>query len=522
MAGVVDLPEKVLKKMNTHILHQWKVCFFMALTVGLLAHLYKITNWLPNWDSLVFRYDSQNMIGLGRWFLPVCCSFSSFYDLPFLNGIIAILFHALGAVCICRILNVQKKVTAGLIGALIVSFPTVTSVMMYAYVADGYSIAFFLSTLAAMYMTKDKPKYLLSAILIALSCGIYQAYITVTIMLVLLHLIDEMIFKNASFRVVLKKAVCMFLSGVLGVALYGIILKVILEIFSAELLDYQGANAAASLSNIDLLASLYIIKETFMKCFFDLSGGVNIYVALNGFVLFFTLMYYLRCIVKNQIYKYPANTLMIIILSVMLIFGAGALAFINPGVDYHNLMRMGYAVFYLIFLIIYERETETKESHTAIKCWIVLITTIVLVTNQVVISNVSYHKAQITYEKSYGVLIRIADRIEQTPGSEDCNKILVIGALDDSDAYGVNLTPDITGITDGYIIRADDETVGQSVLCSALNDYCGKNYEFVSGEEKIKITQREDVKSMKKWPQMDCVTIVDDTVVIKFGTEGEN
>ena len=213
---------------------------------------------------------------------------------------------------------------------------------------------------------------------------------------------------------------------------------------------------------------------------------------------------------------------MIIILIVMLIFGAGALAFINPGVDYHNLMRMGYAVFYLIFLIIYERETETKESHTAIKCWIVLITTIVLVTNQVVISNVSYHKAQITYEKSYGVLIRIADRIEQTPGSEDCNKILVIGALDDSDAYGVNLTPDITGITDGYIIRADDETVGQSVLCSALNDYCGKNYEFVSGEEKIKIAQREDVKSMKKWPQMDCVTIVDDTVVIKFGTEGEN
>ena len=97
------MPEKAIKKLNSYILPQWKLCFFAALLVGLVAHIYKITGWLPNWDSLVFRYDPQNMIGLGRWFLPIACGFSSFYDLPFLNGIIAILFHGLSAVCICRI-----------------------------------------------------------------------------------------------------------------------------------------------------------------------------------------------------------------------------------------------------------------------------------------------------------------------------------------------------------------------------------------------------------------------------------
>ena len=515
------MPEKTLKKINACILPEWKVCFFTALMVGLFAHLYKITNWLPNWDSLVFRYDPQTMIAIGRWFLPVVCSFSSFYDLPFLNGIIAILFHALSAVCICRMLCVQKKITAGIIGAVIVSFPTVTSVMMYNYVADGYSIAFFLSTLAALCLTREKPNYLLSAALIALSTGIYQAYITVTIMLVLLHLIDELIFKTASFQIVFKKAVYMLLSGILGVALYGIILKVMLGVLSVDLLDYQGASTTASLSNIDLLASLYVVRKTFIKCFFDISGGVNVYVAVNSVVLIFTLVYYLKSIVKNKIYNKPANLFTSIILSVMLIFGAGVLAFINAGVDYHNLMLMGYSVFYLLFLILYERGTEAKEKHAAIKCWVIFITAIVIIANQVVISNVSYHKAQIAYEKSYGVLMRIADRIEQTPGTQNCDKILVIGALDNSDAYSVNLTPDITGITDGYIIRADDETVGQSVLASSLNDYCGKNYTFVSGEEKKEITQREDVKSMKKWPQENCVAIIDDTIIIKLGTEGE-
>ena len=511
------MPEKVLKKLNERILPEWKVCFLASLLVGLLAHLYKITNWLPNWDSLVFRYDSQNMIALGRWFLPVVCSFSSFYDLPFLNGIIAIIFHALGAVCICRILNVQKKITANLMGAVIVSFPTVTSVMMYNYVADGYSIAFFLSALAALYMTKEKPRYILSSVFIALSTGIYQAYITVTIMLVLLKLIDEIIYHKASFGVVLKKSVLMLLSGILGVALYGIILKVLLGIFSAELIDYQGINETASLANINLPASLYSIKETFLDCFFDISEGVNIYVVLNVFVLLFTLLHYIKYIFKNELYKKPANILFVAILSVMLIVGAGALAFVNSGVDYHNLMLMGYSVFYMFFLILYERGSDQTEKHTIIKRWAVLLVAISIIANQVVISNMSYHKAQMAYEKSYGVLIRIADRIEQTPGAENCDKILVIGALDNSEEYSVNLSPDITGITDGYIIRADDETVGQSVLTSSLNDYCEKNYEFVSGEEKKKISQREDVKAMGKWPAKDCVTVIDDTVIIKLG-----
>lgn len=519
MVGVVKMPEKILKKLNERILPQWKVCFLSALVIGLLAHLYKITGWLPNWDSLVFRYDPQNMLGLGRWFLPVVCSFSSFYDLPFLNGIISILFHALGAVCICKILKVENKITAALIGALIVSFPTVTSVLMYNYVADGYSIAFFMSTLAAVFMTNKKPNYIAAALLIALSSGIYQAYLTVTVMLILLHLIDELVFGNEKIAFLWKKTAFMLLTGIAGVAMYAIVLKILLGAFSVELLDYQGAKGTASLSNFDILASLYIIKETFVKCFFDISNGINFYVAINAAVVAITAICYAAHIIKNKLYKNPLRIITTILFGAMLVCGAGVLAFINPYVDYHNLMRMGYAVFYLFFIIIYERGACGKESHNAVKCWTVLLTAVLIIANQVVIANVSYHKAQMAYEKSYGVLIRIVDRIEQTPGAEECESILVIGALDNSEAYGVNLTPDITGITDGLIIRADDEVVGQSVFCSALNDYCDKDYAFVSGEEKDRLAATDAAKALESWPSKNCVTIVDNTIIIKLGTE---
>ena len=521
MAGVVNLPEQTFKKLNTYILPQWKACFFTAMLVGIFAHIYKITNWLPNWDSLVFRYDAQNMIGLGRWFLPVVCSVSSFYDLPFLNGFIAILFHALGAVCICRMFRIEKNITAALIGAVIVTFPTVTSVMMYSYVADGYGIAFFLSALSAQFMTAEKPKFMLAAVLIAFSAGIYQAYITVTIMLCLLFLIDELIFKKASFKAVLKKALFMLLTGVLGMALYSIILKVLLSVFAVNLLDYQGVGSSLSLSNIDLMASLYVVKETFIKCFFDVSSGVRVYVILNTALLIFTLLYYIKGLFEFKVYKKIENLFMLLILTIFLPCGAAALAFINAGVDYHNLMLMGYAVFYLFFILLYERSTEENEKHRCKKCWIVLLLSLFVIFNQVLTANVSYHKAQIAYEKSYGVLVRIADRIDVAAGSENCDKILVIGALRDSDAYSANLPPEITGVTDGYIIRKDDEIVGQSVLTSALNDYCGKNFAFISGEEKKAFLQREDVKSMGIWPEENCVQVVEDTVIIKLGTEGE-
>ena len=249
------MPERFIQNLRKNILPQWKACFVSAFIIGLITHLYKITNWLPNWDSFVFRYDAQNMLPLGRWFLPVACALSSFYDLPFVAGLMAIIFHALGAVCICNIFKVKKNITAALVGAFIASFPTVTSVMMYNYVADGYAMAFLFACLAAVYILKEKPSYLASIVLIALSVGIYQAYITVTIMLVLLKLIDSIIYHGVSFLDILKKSIFMLLSGIGGVALYGVVLKVLLSVLSVELLDYQGINSTASLH-------LHIISNT--------------------------------------------------------------------------------------------------------------------------------------------------------------------------------------------------------------------------------------------------------------------
>lgn len=514
MVGVVTLPEDILEKIKKNIRPQWKVCFWSALVVGLITHIYKLTNWLPNWDSLVFRYDGQNMVALGRWFLPIVSAPSSFYDLPWVTGLMAILFHGLGAVCICKMFGVRKNITAGLIGAGVVSFPTVTSVLMYNYVADAYALSFLLACVAALLMTKEKPRYVAAVVLIALSVGIYQAYITVTIMLLLCYLIAEAMQQDTKTKTLLAQIGKFLLTGGAGMALYYLVLTAVLKVTGTELLEYQGMDSATSLSSLDLLGSLYTIKESFVNYFFDFSKGIRVFPVLNVLIFALIAIFCLTDLIRNKLRF--SNLLVLGVCVIALPFGASILAFVNSTVDYHNLMKMGFFIFYLFLILQYEKREWKKPEWNRVKSWVILAVTAVLIFNHILIANISYHKLNMAYEKSYGVLIRIADRIEQTEGAESCDRILVLGKLAGSEAYSADLPPVMTGTTDGFIIRADDEIVGQSVLCSALNDYCHKDYRFLVGEEKAALLEKIDGDSLDTWPGKRSVSVVDNVIIIKL------
>lgn len=512
------MPEEMLKKIKNSVPIQWKVCFVSAFIMGLIAHLYKITNWLPNWDSLVFRYDPQNMISIGRWFLPIVCAPSSFYDLPWLTGLCALLFHGLGAVCVCRMFRVRKHITAALIGALVITFPTVTSVLMYNYVADGYAIAFLLSCMAAMFLVEEKPRYVVAGLCITFSAGIYQAYVTVTVMLLLCHLILDAMRKDTKFAHLMIKSLKFLATGMIGMILYYLILMVLLKITDTALLDYQGVSNALTISGMNIYGALYTIKCSFMDYFFDFSNGISVFGTLNCMIVAVTVVMYLVDIIKQRP-SFP-KLLLIVFYVICLPIGVSALALINSEVDYHNLMKMGFFVFYLFLILQYEKSDYKLPKLNVAKAWMIFGVIFIFIFHNMIIANVSYHKLNIAYEKSYGTLIRIADRIEQTEGADACNRILVIGALENSEAYSVNLPPDMTGTTDGFILRADDEVVGQSVFCSALNDYCGKNYTFLYGEEKKALLEKvEKETAVGTWPDSNSILVIDDIIIIKLGNE---
>ena len=163
-----------------------KTAFLSAMITGLLVHAYKFLNTLPNHDAILNEYASQDLTASGRWFLSIACGFSSYFDLQWLNGLLAVFFIALTMAVIADLFQMENPIVILLSAGLLSSFPAVTETFFFGYTADGYMLAMLLSAVSvhALRFGRNRPRdFLLSGVCLCLSCGIYQAYVSFAILL---------------------------------------------------------------------------------------------------------------------------------------------------------------------------------------------------------------------------------------------------------------------------------------------------------------------------------------------------
>ena len=450
--------------------------------------------------------------------MPYASGISSSYELPWLNGILSILYISIAVVFICKAFDVKGRLTAALIGAVTVTFPTVISTFTYCYVTDAYSLAFLFSCIAVYLLTHKGLLATIPAVaLLTLSLGIYQAYITVAIALLMCSLLIRLISGESTCKVSLKSALKYLVCGALSLLLYYCINSAVMALMHVEASDYQNISGTFSFKEFDLISAIISAYYVFFKFFFDFDGGFNLYSAVNIAVYAALLIGYAALAVKIK--RRIAACLLSLAYIVLIPLGCTALYLANSGLDYHNLMKMSYFIAYIYLLLLLERLDFKAALPQAIKTWTVTVLCLAVVFINTVTANVAYHKLQIAFYRSYGILVRMSDRIESLEGSENFQKILVIGSLGDSESYSVNFPPDITGTTDGLIIRHDDETVGQSVVASALCDYRDMSLEFVHGDEADALKGTETVINMPCWPSDGSVAALGDTVILKLGEE---
>ena len=165
-----------------------------ALAVGLLVHLFGLVNILHNNDD-IWQQPMGYGAGItsGRWLLTILgdflmrCGFG--YNLPVVNGVLFLVLVALCAGVIVSLLAIHSRGMAVLFGMLFAVFPSATSVLFFKYTTVYYGIALLLSVLAAWALQGRRFGLLISALCTALSLGIYQAYVPVTVTLLVLVLL---------------------------------------------------------------------------------------------------------------------------------------------------------------------------------------------------------------------------------------------------------------------------------------------------------------------------------------------
>lgn len=214
-----------------------KQLYFALIAVfawGLFAHGYGFFHTLASHDSLneFNAADGGNAwkIQLGRVLVPLYRAvFRTDLTLPWMIGVLSLVWVGLAVYLVLRIFQIESKTFAFLTaGIFTVNITVISGISTYINDHDGNMFA-LLCAVGAVYLWRRFPWGALpGAVLVAVSVGIYQSYISVTITLVMFACILDLL-NERSFKVVFTAGIKAAAMLILGGILYYLIMQLVLK-----------------------------------------------------------------------------------------------------------------------------------------------------------------------------------------------------------------------------------------------------------------------------------------------------
>ncbi len=496
---------------RNHVKNSWKTAFFSAIVFGLIAHLYKFTNYLPNHDALYCVFiNPPNAIGSGRWLLDIACNLSSPFDAPWIRGLVSLLWIGLTAAVLVDFFEIRNRFLQLLTGGLLAVFPTVTNTFFFEFNADAYMLAMLFSALA-MRLSRigdTDRKHLAAAVLcICLCCGIYQAYLSFGLMLALSHLILSLLKGNNSRREYLRWFGRQLIVYGGGVALYLLIWKLCLVLGGGAVNPYQGMDGSISLSlSAAVKSSLRTISRFFLggdvrKNGWTLYAGLNL-VFLLGFLGSMGL-----AAGKSGIFRRKGACLLAAAALLLMPFAICMWYFLSPAVSYHMLMLQSLYLLYLLCAVLIETYGGSAWKRAASVFFLLLIWKFTLQ------ANMCYFEMDLCEKRTEATATEILTRIhEQDDGS--VRNIALIGGGDRSlVAEGATGIEEI--LVHAHQLRSN-LIFDHNYATMYLTEVMGTSYTGVSAERILELENSDETADMPAWPLEGSVRIIGDTAVIRL------
>ncbi|MFC2947680.1 glucosyltransferase domain-containing protein [Virgibacillus sediminis] len=504
------MPEDFFSNFNRMLKREWKIAFISAVIIGFLTHMFVFTNALPNHDGILNIYSEQKKYTSGRFFLGPVSGVGSYFDLPWINGLLSMVYLALIAVFLTEFFKLTKKTSIVLTAGLIVTFPTVASTFSYMFTADAYMAGFLLGVLAVWMTGKYKYGFLPASTIVYVSVGIYQANLTLILTLVTVWMVTELI-KNTLYKPLFLLLSKYMVMTTIGMGLYAVTFKLYQRY--EGMTNYQGLDQVGmSLGNVgeQLREIIDTFKEFLFRGFFT-DYPVNLFEILNVLLIVAIVAGLIISIIVHKVAL--ARIGLIVIGFVLLPVFSFFLYFVSPAVSYHMLMVMSLAIIYILPIILYDRMHKPLLSVQWFS-WGTVILAALIIFNFSIISNIAYFNMNLKYEKSYGYTLRILDRIEQTEGYENADTLAVIGYPNVETDLGSNTVPQsipsMTGAMGDIFLS---QTYQFSVM---LHHFIGENIEAASNGQLEELQGSRTLEQMDAWPAESSVRVVDDTVIVKL------
>lgn len=207
----------------------------------------------------------------------------------------------------------------------------------------------------------------MGAIPLAFSLGVYQAYLSIAILLIMLLLIVQILDSESSVRSILIKIREYLLFGILGVVIDFICIKAALFITNSTLIDYQGASSinsfSLSIDNIMKSATMSVQGFAAFLKWPSISGyGIIKYVLMVYAVIF--ILTVLLVVRKNKIYNSPIKIVLLLLILAFTPFALEIIRFVIPDVWYHMLMYYPWCILFISVPVLHERYINMEKIYT--------------------------------------------------------------------------------------------------------------------------------------------------------------
>ena len=491
--------------------------FALACTFlwGLAAHGYCFLDNNVSHDSLrefhAAILGNGVKVGSGRFLTPIYRDLlGTDVTLPWLIGLLSLLWLGITVFFILKLFHVESKPLACLIAGILTTNIAVSSTAAtYIHDLDSYCFAVMCATGAVLLWQRYDKGWLLGAIPLVITLGIYQSYLFVAVTLVAMVCILDLL-EGKSFSQVFQNGVKAVAMTALGAMLYFLTLRGYLALTGKNLVtgDYNSMDLIGKLSLSDipkLIVEAY--SQTLYRIWNAYSSYPGILVKAATVLLLLAGIWALLAGMKKMGCK---ERILCILMVALLPLLMNFIYVITSGYT-HDLMSWPTWLFYVLILLMCRRLNWQQ-----VVCMVLVAG---LLYGNVQFANGMYMKKDLEYDAYLSLMTRVSDRMETYEGYVIGQTPVVLAGIPWEGPARNRVIP---GFKDYWNVTGMMKT---DVVFAGGPSYYQAYFDYVLGTPILlaeaslwrDIEKSDFVKQLPCFPDRDCIAMYDGILVVKLG-----
>ena len=501
--------------------------FLLTMILGFIAHGFRLTNKFFCEDSFNYLYtiSASWTISIGRFLLPLVEKVRGPEEVTWVIGVLSLIWISFTAVVITRLFDIKGNLYVILVSAILVCNPVVAGTFSYMYTADGYFFGLLLSVLS-VYLAVNAKKFrelIAAAVLLGLSMGFYQSYVSVTILLLEIWLILMLNDREKSLKDFWKKTGSFALMGLMAVIVYYPLMKIVMKITDHEVSGYMGLDGEQSFSVgrvVDIIVNSYVEFARYYLVHFevDFYNVSNVLMFILAAVLLAVLMFGRKGLKKISGGEIALRLGIEGLLLLFIPIATHVFFVLSPDVKYLSApMLYSMGIFYIFPVILMQMlyggagdVASWRNKRDVIKQvpqGVMLVFMFAICFHFIVITDQAYESMYRANKNMENQLNRIQVRLEMTEGYREGMDLAVIGCTYQLPDY-LESAPRLSGVVSNLFMTGEGE------YKNGLNWFLSTDYGSTTFEEYKEIVNSEEFAEMNMWPQEGCTRVIGDTMVL--------